>query len=334
MHQYAGSPTGHVTLTRSAILALSGWSNTQFSYWARRVEAVSVLAPHDERIRAVAEALKRRLSKQVAYSDQSSSSSSCTSTMTTPPGSPFQPDLPLDITGKGLDVIIEEVKKQTGQSQFLRGKHSSLDPFGSVHTEGPERGVGGGGGAGGGAAPVFNATFQAVAYTHSHPTAIRTTRGRQQKRRGKRDSEPRIDEFAQEVAPCSLDNDDAGNVESPSSTWMVDSPHQLSSVAVGLVGHATMLAPSQGVCPVRLEDVVVGLLDTPLPNGGVMKCHPARMPLIPSTRLSSCGDHLPIASARSFCVSSASRTDSENVGRKRKKSNDNVDMIPTKRARR
>jgi hypothetical protein len=33
------------------------------------------------------------------------------------------------VTGKGLDGIVEEVKKRTGASQFIRGKHSSLDPF-------------------------------------------------------------------------------------------------------------------------------------------------------------------------------------------------------------
>ena len=33
------------------------------------------------------------------------------------------------VTGKGLDLIIDEVKERTGASPFIHGKHSSLDPF-------------------------------------------------------------------------------------------------------------------------------------------------------------------------------------------------------------
>lgn len=36
------------------------------------------------------------------------------------------------LKGKGLDTIIDEVKKRSGASQFIRGKHASLDPFGKV----------------------------------------------------------------------------------------------------------------------------------------------------------------------------------------------------------
>jgi len=111
-HPYAASPTGSVTLTRNTVLALSGWSNTQFSYWARRAEAVSVLAVHDERLRAVANALERRLHPNAHIGE---------------------PDIEEEsVTGKGLDAIVDDVKKRTGASQFLRGKHSSLDPFSTV----------------------------------------------------------------------------------------------------------------------------------------------------------------------------------------------------------
>ncbi|KIO13616.1 hypothetical protein M404DRAFT_587495 [Pisolithus tinctorius Marx 270] len=60
-HPFPASPSGVVTLTRSTILVLSGWSNTQFSYWARRSEGISVLAAHDDRLHAVAVALDKRL---------------------------------------------------------------------------------------------------------------------------------------------------------------------------------------------------------------------------------------------------------------------------------
>ncbi|KAF8744196.1 hypothetical protein RHS02_02080, partial [Rhizoctonia solani] len=110
-HPYNDAPSGSVTLTRNTVLALSGWSNTQFSYWARRAEAVSVLASHDDRLRAVACALERRLHPN-KYTD-----------------SPIEED---HVTGKGLDAIVDDVKKRTGASQFLRGKHSSLDPFSTV----------------------------------------------------------------------------------------------------------------------------------------------------------------------------------------------------------
>lgn len=65
------------------------------------------------------------------------------------------------VTGKGLDVIIDEVKKRTGVSPFLRGKHSSLDPFGSSsgdaeHEHGKK-------------AVVYMPTFQAEKYVHEVP---------------------------------------------------------------------------------------------------------------------------------------------------------------------
>jgi hypothetical protein len=156
-HPFLGSPNGQVTLTRSSVLALSGWSNTQFSYWARRVEGVSVLSEHDERLKSVVTALERRLRGEVSADTDNAI---------------------INTTGKGLDIIIDEVKKRTGKSQFLRGKHSSLDPFGSVNpfdlnlSMMPEndfeadrcteemRTT---------APPVYNSSFQAVAYLHEIP---------------------------------------------------------------------------------------------------------------------------------------------------------------------
>ena len=109
---------------------LSGWSNTQFSYWARRSEALSVLAPYDKRLRAIALALEHRLrgGEPPCHTPLSVQSST---THESGPGfsSVSEPTIEECITGKGLDSIIEEVKKRSGVSQFLRGKHSSLDPF-------------------------------------------------------------------------------------------------------------------------------------------------------------------------------------------------------------
>jgi hypothetical protein len=167
-HAYAPSPTGDVTLTRSIVLSLSGWSNTQFSYWARRVEAVSVLTPHDERLRTLGSVLQQRLkddigAEPIMHLDLSEEGRSETPNSTSASGqsSCFQQDLDYvqGMTGKGLDVIIDEAKKRTGASQFLRGKHSSLDPFGAIYVE-DENGAEV-------SAPVFMPTFQAVEYGHS-----------------------------------------------------------------------------------------------------------------------------------------------------------------------
>jgi len=161
-HSYLDCPAGHVTLTRAAVLALSGWSNTQFSYWARRAEAICVLAPHDKTLYQVAVALDRRLRPLVAapryedsaYPSPASSLSSLTSsspTSASPPPSFQEPPEP-NVTGKGLDALIDAVKRRTGASPFLRGKHASLDPFGAP---------GGDRGAAPAAAPVYHPTFQA-----------------------------------------------------------------------------------------------------------------------------------------------------------------------------
>ena len=163
-HPYPDCPAGHVTLTRAAVLALSGWSNTQFSYWARRAEAICVLAPHDKTLYQVAVALDRRLrplvagprydgSPDSAYPSPASSLSSLTRSPTSasPPPSFQDPPEP-NVTGKGLDALIDAVKRRTGASPFLRGKHASLDPFGAP---GGDRGVAPA------AAPVYHPTFQA-----------------------------------------------------------------------------------------------------------------------------------------------------------------------------
>ncbi|KAH0827147.1 hypothetical protein J3R83DRAFT_4837 [Lanmaoa asiatica] len=151
-HPYPHSPSGSVTLTRSTILVLSGWSNTQFSYWARRAEGISVFAAHDERLHAVAVALQKRINAGGVLLDGTDETEICSTE-----GCP-------NVTGKGLDIIIEEVKKHTGLSPFLRGKHSSLDPFGSTNSDkdagpGPPQGVP--------AAPIYMPTFQAMEYSHA-----------------------------------------------------------------------------------------------------------------------------------------------------------------------
>jgi len=177
-HPYAPAPSGQVTLSRSAILSLSGWSNTQFSYWARRAEAISVLAMHDDRLRTVATALERRLRAHgLSENSEMSNTFDSTSYNVCPSMGPDGASNPLDmdpdewvrtyVTGKGLDVIIDEVKKRTGVSPFLRGKHSSLDPFGTVSVEGAEGNAK--------KAPVYMPTFQAEQYVHEVPPEVDPT---------------------------------------------------------------------------------------------------------------------------------------------------------------
>ncbi|KZT42090.1 hypothetical protein SISSUDRAFT_1016643 [Sistotremastrum suecicum HHB10207 ss-3] len=121
VHEFPQAPSGKVTLTRSTVLELSGWSNTQFSYWARRAEAVSVLATDDPRLGAVASALSIRLASPDPSVPQPSELDESE-----------EGDNLLHVTGKGIDAIVEDVKKRTGKSQFLRGKHSGLEPFGTL----------------------------------------------------------------------------------------------------------------------------------------------------------------------------------------------------------
>lgn len=213
-----------MTLSRSTILSLSGWSNTQFSYWARRSEAISVLAPHDTRLRTVAIALERRLHAAGLFENDSRPSTPASTHShglgsTSPAGATqghahdydaLARELGMDpddwvrtyVTGKGLDVIIDEVKKRSGVSPFLRGKHSSLDPFGAQGGDGDDgsgsgtgsvaghggssangangranggQGAGAGSGSGSGQggqarrAPVYMPTFQAEKYVHEVP---------------------------------------------------------------------------------------------------------------------------------------------------------------------
>ncbi|KAL4067871.1 hypothetical protein J3A83DRAFT_3764734 [Scleroderma citrinum] len=172
-HLFPACPLGFVTLTRSTILVLSGWSNTQFSYWARRSEGISVLAAHDDRLHTVGVALDKRLREGGVLIDTMEDGETYGKYSE---GSP-------NVTGKGLDIIIEQVKKRTGRSPFLRGKHSSLDPFGSTNSDkdtgpGPLQGVP--------AAPVYMPTFQAMEYTHSPaiaPSDSVSTRRPKKKRR-------------------------------------------------------------------------------------------------------------------------------------------------------
>ena len=114
----------------------------------------------------VAVALDRRLrplvaapprydgSPDSAYPSPVSSLSSLTSTSPTSASPPpaFQEPPEPNVTGKGLDALIDSVKRRTGASPFLRGKHASLDPFGAP---GGDRGVAPA------AAPVYHPTFQA-----------------------------------------------------------------------------------------------------------------------------------------------------------------------------
>jgi len=175
-HSYTSAPSGQVTLSRSTVLALSGWSNTQFSYWARRSEAISVLAMHDDRLQTAATALERRLRKHGLQTSMSSSSdvsdflhsaASSSSSRDSAGDSNMDPEewIRLYVTGKGLDVIIDEVKKRSGVSPFLRGKHSSLDPFGTASLDADAQ-------AAGNRAAVYMPTFQAEKYVHEVPREI------------------------------------------------------------------------------------------------------------------------------------------------------------------
>lgn len=116
------------------------------------------------------------------------------------------------ITGKGLDVIIDEVKRRSGASQFLRGKHSSLDPFGATCLESEN----------GGAyvsAPFYTPTFQAMEYTHSlpppstsQPETKKKPKGRGKTRRNS-DTAPESSSFGPQTSlqinvggPCTSDS--------------------------------------------------------------------------------------------------------------------------------
>lgn len=154
-------------MTRASVLALCQWSNTQFAYWSRRSEAVSVLAVHDSGLRDLFFVLYQRLYQKdppshaflTSAPSSSASWSSAASSSGSPPPQPARqmPASPhahasaqpvfgrggdsteterrlrvaRSFTGKGLDGVITQVKRRTGASQFLRGRQSSLDPFGA-----------------------------------------------------------------------------------------------------------------------------------------------------------------------------------------------------------
>jgi hypothetical protein len=215
------------------VLSLSGWSNTQFSYWARRAEAISVLGMHDGRLQTVATALQRRLqSSGLADVDAFASSSS-----QAPHARHFDGRHMLEedadpeewvrtyITGKGLDVIIDEVKKHTGVSPFLRGKHSSLDPFGTASVEAEGEGSGR-------KAVVYMPTFQAEKYVHEvpaelDPAALSGMIGSKKAGKRKASSPPRAESETDDSWPSvasDVSGEDAMSVRSSSSRMQSASP--------------------------------------------------------------------------------------------------------------
>lgn len=158
-HRYPPAPDGIVHVTRASVLSLCQWSNTQFAYWSRRSEAVSVLACHDSGLRDLFYVLYQRLYQRdppsnlfnlSSPSTTASWSSAASSSGSPPPThslyrqrSKYEAQqleaaemerrlrVARSFTGKGLDGLIAEIKKRTGASQFLRGRQSSLDPFGA-----------------------------------------------------------------------------------------------------------------------------------------------------------------------------------------------------------
>lgn len=146
-----------------------------------------MLAPHDKTLYQVAVALDRRLrplvaaprydgSPDSAYPSPVSSLSSLASTSPTSASPPpvFQEPPEPNVTGKGLDALIDSVKRRTGASPFLRGKHASLDPFGAP---GGDRGVAPA------AAPVYHPTFQAHVCWGGNSDGLDSANEREHKRR-------------------------------------------------------------------------------------------------------------------------------------------------------
>ncbi|KAI0316690.1 hypothetical protein OF83DRAFT_1084104 [Amylostereum chailletii] len=212
-HSFDDSSKGHVILTRPTVLALCGWSNTQFSYWARRVEAIAVLAPYDELLQKVKNALLRRLQP----STPPDSPDGITGAHTHPsPSTPISPlteplsvagvgntaslltDCPVDgsepsVTGKGLDQRIQDVTKRTGASPFRQGKHATLEPF-----DAPES-----------ASAAYQPLFQAQMYSPDrqpvHIPAVGDAATKKRKRRESDVSIPTVGEHtAQSASPVEL----------------------------------------------------------------------------------------------------------------------------------
>lgn len=133
-----------------------------------------MLRDHDERLHAVAVALEKRLKQGGVLQDVPDDDT--LSFLTYGHVAESSPN----VTGKGLDIIIEEVKKRTGLSPFLRGKHSSLDPFGFTISD---KDTGPGPPSGPPSAPVYMPTFQAMEYSHSPPVSTEPPRRPKKKRR-------------------------------------------------------------------------------------------------------------------------------------------------------
>ncbi|EKM55609.1 uncharacterized protein PHACADRAFT_256342 [Phanerochaete carnosa HHB-10118-sp] len=233
-HAYDAAPSGQVTLSRTTVLTLSGWSNTQFSYWARRAEAISVLGMYDERLRTVALALQYRLQSQGLLEGVDASAPSSSQRSHHPRinfDAASREDLDPEewvrtyVTGKGLDVIIDEVKKQTGVSPFLRGKHSSLDPFGTVSIDADADG-------GGRKAIVYMPTFQAEKYVHEvpadiDPSALSGMIGSKKAGKRKASSPLRTESEGEDAWPSiggDLSGEDAMSVKTSSSRMQSASP--------------------------------------------------------------------------------------------------------------
>lgn len=85
----------HFNLACSAILVLSGWSDTKFSYWARRSEGISA---------QLQSCLRQDRVLQDLPDDDSLSSLTYRCAMYSSP----------NITSKGLKIMVEEIKKCTG----------------------------------------------------------------------------------------------------------------------------------------------------------------------------------------------------------------------------
>jgi len=317
-HEYAASPTGNVTLTRSTVLALSGWSNTQFSYWARRVEAVSVLAPRDERLRTLAAIFKERLrdalgtesisahfSRSEEESSEASGSLNSNSALPSVSSSCYQQDAQ-GMTGKGLDILIDDVKKQTGASQFLRGKHSSLDPFGAIYLQGENgRELSG---------PIFKPTFQAVEYGRSSPPS-NTQQREKRKSKGKIQPNPYI---GSDIG--------VGGGQRPQAAIDIDIDVPFTVT--------DLWAPFPPYPHASQEHVPPPPINVPTNLNAMSRSHCAGGITRAQPNTQTCGRHQKHPSRRRelFPVSD-SRPELENIPHVYKRSGDTIELVPKKRTR-
>jgi hypothetical protein len=234
----------------------------------------------------------------------------------------------MDITGKGLDTIIEEVKKHTGKSPFLRGKHCSLDPFGSPpDQEGRSDMVA--------VAQVFNASFQAVAYTHTPavpsdpPTDAKLGRNATKKKVQPRRyaGHPALTGVGVvEPTPLSFtvsDSREIGPEDYCLDTQWSTEPYTFSHPRFSIVGRPFKRAPTLQIYP--SESSMIGC------SGGLEKMfflEPGEVELVQTPILSS--TRLRQSRLRSLPVSD-SRSEVENLGRKRVRDDAEV---PTRKKRR